>query len=144
MIRRMILIMGFALLLAPAGWAADGDTVSSTTSGDFTSQTYMLCDAKAGNVSCAQWDFNTHGGMPAWFTVSIDLKPGCSSPEWPTVTVNASTLSAGQKHVLVVLDSADSANRVEGPRRRYLQTDITNADNCTGTLVHLVTFHRRR
>jgi len=140
-------------LVAGSAYAADGDQVSSAdvTHGAFASQTFVLCDGVlGGDTTCDEFDLQQTGaGMPNYFIFSRDqVDSDCSGDV--TIAVNIQTTTGGVEHVVATLNDANTSAKIEGPRSRFVDADITNQTACndgetdTGVTVNMQLWFERR
>lgn len=124
------------LMLPVAAWGTDGDKIASegavdVTKGSFYSHTFILCDGVLGSdAACDEFDLNdSDAGMPDWFIFSRDaVDSDCTGDV--TIAINGQTASAGTEHIFATLNDTNTSLRVEGPRKRYVDADISNVAGC--------------
>jgi hypothetical protein len=141
------------LLMPVCVFAADGAKISSAdvTKGSFDSQSFVLCDGVLeADSSCDEFDLNQSGaGMPDWFIFSRDaVDSDCTGDV--TIAINGQTTTGGTEHVITTLNDAYTSMRVEGPRHRFIDADLSNQGGCddgaadTGVTVNMTLFFKKR
>ena len=134
-------------LLAFSAHATDGDVITAAvdvSKGSFYSVSFAFCDTKlAANSTCAEFDLNVAGrGMPDYMIFSRDAEVGCIAD--PTIAINGQTVSGGTEHVIGTLSDSATSIRIQGPRKRFIDADITDNANCTDLTVNLTLFFLKR
>lgn len=146
-IKALLLSLGLLLLALPVQ-AADGDTVTTTRTGEidnrsqgWTIHRMIVCDADTGVVTCSKTATPSGRGssLPPWdrYRIFTDADDSCTSY---TVTVrdypiNADTTECNgscDAHNIVTLTSTGTTSKfLADPLGEAVDADITAIDTCT-------------
>ena len=149
--KRILYLLVAALLVGSPSLATDGDVVAgmATNRGDFSSQSFYLCDsADSTDSSCASFSVSpavtAAGGVgfPSYWKAEIAEDTGCSGAM--TVTVLGAALAAADTHTEITLTVGGTTSALRlGPPPHILSATLATVTSCTDIDVIVTLFYEK-
>ncbi len=144
--RSLLALAVGVLLTAPAALAADGDKVSTSNSGDFRVETFLLCDGATGGATktCAEFDTDiTQLGQPAKMLFTIEARAGCAGNPAIIIQGNSVTGSSQVYDITTITVAGVESATLATPAHRFYQGDVTVGTGCTDLEVRMELHYKR-